>query len=56
MQIERVAGFAPKVRALAKELAPLNEPCIGCKDCAGICHTLLDLMELPDLVLKGAAA
>jgi hypothetical protein len=56
MQIERVAGFAPRTRALAEELVPLNAPCIGCKDCAGICHALLDLMNLPDLILKGAPA
>lgn len=53
MQIERVAGYAPKTRTLAEGLTHVNGPCIGCKDCAGICHVLLDLMSLPDLLLKG---
>ena len=56
MQIERVAGFAPRTRAVAESLVQMNGPCIGCKDCEGLCHVLLDLMNLPDMVLKGAPA
>ncbi len=56
MDIERVAGFAPRTRALGESLVQLNEPCVGCKECRGVCHALLDLMSLPDLVLKGAPA
>lgn len=56
MDIDRVAGFAPKTRALAESLAHLNGPCIGCKDCLGLCQSLIDLMQLPELVLKGGPA
>lgn len=56
MQIERVAGFAPRAQALAGDVAQLNGPCIGCKNCQGICHVLLELMQIPELVTKGGRA
>lgn len=26
--------------------------CLGCADCSGLCDSLLQLMRLPDLILK----
>jgi CO dehydrogenase/acetyl-CoA synthase alpha subunit len=56
MTIERLAGFAPRTRALAAQIGELQEPCIGCRDCEGFCHVLLDLMNLPDFIVTGAPA
>lgn len=37
---------------LARELAALNGPCVGCADCKGLCAPLIDALTLPDLVLS----
>ncbi len=57
MKIDREIAFAPRTRALGRDVAALNEPCIGCDDCQGICAALIEAMTLPDAVLrKGRAA
>lgn len=31
---------------------PTQRGCIGCADCTGMCHALLDLAFLPETLLK----
>ena len=52
MKIDRIAAFAPRTRALAEELDELTMPCIGCKDCRGMCMDLIEIVRLPDVLLK----
>lgn len=56
MQAQRQIGHAPQSRALARDVAALNGPCIGCDGCEGLCQALLEAMFLPDLILKGHPA
>ena len=56
MKVERAIGHAPRVQSLGQSLAEMQGPCIACKDCAGLCHALFDLLLLPETVLKGGRA
>lgn len=47
MHIERTAHET----ILSPRIARLRENCIGCRDCKGPCHILLQLSALPDIVL-----
>ena len=52
MGISREIGQAPRVCALAAELNTLNILCIGCKDCDGLCHALIEALVVPGIILK----
>ncbi len=52
MKIDRLAAFAPRTRALATDLALLKGPCVGCPGCDGLCRELIDMLVLPEAVLK----
>ena len=39
-----------------QNMTPARGQCIGCADCTGMCHALMDLAFLPETVLKGAPA
>ncbi len=52
MQVARKAAFAPRSEAVGAQLAALNEPCVGCTDCTGLCKDLIDAVVLPDLLLS----
>ncbi|MEP2640347.1 hypothetical protein [Roseobacter sp.] len=34
--------------------APSRPNCLGCPDCKGLCHDLLQLAGLPDAILRSA--
>jgi hypothetical protein len=51
MQSIQHIGFAPRTKALARDVMQLG-PCVGCKECKGMCKELLELMSLPDVILK----
>ena len=53
MQIDRDAGKAPRTRDLVVQVFGLKQGCVGCTDCKGLCHELIDAMLVPELVLKG---
>ena len=36
---------------VARSSFQLKEACIGCKDCKGACSDLLELLQIPSLVL-----
>jgi len=51
MIIERKIANAPRTEALARDVAGLLGPCIGCTGCRGVCAAMIDAMVLPDLIL-----
>lgn len=51
MKIDRRAAFAPRTHALAGKISQLQEPCVGCSDCVGMCAALIETMLIPDVVL-----
>ena len=54
MQIERKTGYAPKSTSIHQQLVEIQGPCVGCKECRGLCHELLETLYLPELLLKKA--
>lgn len=56
MDIERAIGKAPRTVALAEDLARLSCGCVGCTACRGLCQALIDLLILPEIVVKGKTA
>ena len=56
MQIRRDIAHAPRTRALGRTVASLQDGCVGCASCSGLCTALLEALTLPDLVLKGREA
>ncbi|MEC7765306.1 MAG: hypothetical protein VX874_25610 [Pseudomonadota bacterium] len=53
MQIDRRTAHAPRTRDVAVQVSGLKSGCVGCTDCKGLCHELIEAMLVPDLVLKG---
>ncbi len=51
MMIDRKTGHAPRAEALAREIAGLREPCVGCPGCTGLCPALIEALVLPDLLV-----
>ncbi len=47
----RQIGHAPRTARLARELARLQTPCIGCSECRGLCHALIEALVLPEVIL-----
>jgi formate hydrogenlyase subunit 6/NADH:ubiquinone oxidoreductase subunit I len=57
MIINRDKAPAHHTLSLAEEMAKLRGPCVGCKNCRGVCRELMDLLILPDIILsKGQTA
>ena len=57
MSINRDKAPSHCTNELARKMADLRGPCIGCKDCKGMCRDLLELLMLPDIILtKGLSA
>ncbi|MBV7377642.1 hypothetical protein [Maritimibacter dapengensis] len=53
MHIDRTAGPTTRARDLAQQVSGLRQGCLGCDDCKGRCHELVEAMLVPDIVLKG---
>lgn len=52
MEIERRIAHAPRVAELARACAALTGPCIGCTGCKGLCAALIEVVALPEIILK----
>ena len=52
MTIDRTKASTPRSLALARELADLHGPCVGCSECLGLCTALIDALVIPDLILS----
>ena len=55
MTIDRKTGHAPRVSALSQDLISVG-PCIGCKDCRGLCPALMEMIALPEAILSRGAS
>lgn len=51
MEIQLDVGKAPKTTALAQEISAMRSGCVGCEDCRGLCHELIEAVYLPGVVL-----
>ncbi len=54
ISITRSKAETQRCRALAAKVTQLTTPCVGCKDCRGLCKELIELMTLPEMILKDA--
>lgn len=52
MQVERAAGHTPLADEVARKLWSISGPCVGCKDCRGLCASFIEAMTIPDIILK----
>lgn len=56
MDIERAIARAPRAAAVAREVAQLEGPCIGCALCRGLCLPLIEALTIPDAISPRARA
>lgn len=52
MQVERKIGHAPRTVETGKLLSMLKEPCVGCEGCRGLCREFLELLTLPEAIVR----
>ncbi len=52
MNVTRSRGETTRCDALAGRIAVLNVPCVGCRDCRGLCAELIEALVLPDVILS----
>ncbi len=41
-----------RTRKIAEEIPTLRGPCIACADCQGLCAELIEVMTLPDAIVR----
>ena len=51
MTFARPIQFVPSDEVLSREVADLPG-CVGCTDCDGLCHALMEALSLPDVILR----
>jgi len=57
MQIKRAGTTGAHVAQLNHRIGTLQGPCVGCKDCKGLCTALIDALLIPEYILsKGKPA
>ncbi len=52
MKMEQKVGHAPRTTAIGQSLVAHQGPCIGCDGCQGLCSVLIEMISMPDAVLK----
>ena len=52
MRIDRNIGHAPRVQAIGRKLMETPLRCVDWTECKGLCQELIDVLMLPDMVLK----
>lgn len=52
MKIEREVGRDQNSALIAQQIEAISGPCIGCKDCQGLCVELIDAVLVPGLVIR----
>lgn len=55
MKIARKAGYAPNTVALGREILDLPQ-CVGCSECDGLCQELMEVLTLPDIVVRSSSS
>ncbi|MBR9652437.1 hypothetical protein [Thalassovita aquimarina] len=56
MEAQRLSGYAPRTAEIGQQLIKMDGPCIGCTGCQGLCRVLIDMMTVPDALLKRESA
>ena len=54
MQVERKIAYAPRTTEVGRKIVLLRETCVGCIGCRGLCREFLELLTLPEAVLRPA--
>ncbi len=54
MQVERKIAYAPRTTEVGQKIARLHETCVGCAGCRGICRDFIELLTIPEAVLRTA--
>jgi hypothetical protein len=54
--ITRGLGETRRTKALADEIAGMSTPCVGCRNCRGLCRELIEAIILPEMILNRGAA
>lgn len=52
MNIIRSKPDLTHTAALSVALSELNNPCVGCANCNGMCADLIDVLMIPDVILS----
>jgi len=55
MERKRKIANTPRMRTVVEQVQSLRGPCVGCKECRGVCDALIDAVVLPDLILRAKA-
>lgn len=53
MTITRSRAATERTEALGRHIAGMGVPCVGCENCRGLCHELIEAIVLPDIILSG---
>lgn len=52
MDIQRSKPDQTHTTALSAALNDLNNPCVGCDNCNGLCADLIDVLVIPGVILS----
>jgi heterodisulfide reductase subunit C len=56
MIIDQAAGRTPRTTDITREIGALQGRCMGCPGCTGSCLALIEMMTLPDSILRREVA
>ena len=54
MNITRSPAVTERSEALGRRIAGMGTRCVGCTDCRGLCHELIEAIVVPEIVLNPA--
>lgn len=52
MNIERQVANAPRTAAVGSAVTAMGGTCVGCTNCRGLCHALIEVITFPDAILN----
>lgn len=52
MESKRLIRHAPKTTDVMGKVAALEGPCIGCRECTGLCVALLEALTIPEMIVR----
>jgi hypothetical protein len=56
MIIDQTPGRTPRTTDITREIGALQGRCMGCIGCTGSCLALIEMMTLPDAILRREVA
>lgn len=56
MDIDRSLPRNDHSQKLVTQLNEIYGPCVGCKECDGLCQALIDALMLPDMIVRTRAS